>query len=261
MSEILSIKDLNKSFHIKEGEVKALDNINLNIKEGEFISLVGASGCGKSTLLRIITGLESQDNGEVLLDGKPLNKKENDIGMIFQESRLFPWLSVSDNVAFGIDEETKRKIGKKAVKEKIEKVLELVGLQQFSKALPSQLSGGMQQRVSIARSLIGNPRILLLDEPFAALDAFTRLQMQNEIQHIWKEEKRTMILVTHDIDEAIYLGDRAVVLSSRPGKIKKIIPVNLARPRERSSVEFIRLRERIYKEFFDEKHSEPEYII
>lgn len=261
MKACLAIKNVNKYFHLKDREVQALQNISLTVEEGEFISIVGASGCGKSTLLRIISGLETCDDGTIEIDGEQINGPGSDRGLIFQESRLFPWLNVGENIEFGISEDTKKKKGKKEVDRMVDQILDLVDLKNFKKAYPYQLSGGMQQRISIGRSLIGNPKVLLLDEPLGALDALTRIQMQNEILRIWKEEKKTMILVTHDIDEAIYLGDKIVVLSSSPGTVRKVIKVEQARPRERTSYEFIRLRQEIYQEFFTEQNAKPEYYI
>lgn len=262
MSENLQISNVNKSFFLKDGEVQALKDINVEVKKGEFICIVGASGCGKSTLLRIISGLETADSGTITLGDKVLKGPGKERGLIFQESRLFPWLSVGANIEFGIAEDEKKSLGKAKVQEKVNEALKLVQLENFKKALPHQLSGGMQQRISIARALVGDPDILLLDEPLGALDALTRIQMQNEILRIWKEEKKTMILVTHDIDEAIYLGDRIIVLSSRPGRVRKNIKVELSRPRERNSYDFIKLRQDIYKEFFEESRvKEPEYVI
>ena len=262
MSENLQISNVNKSFFLKDGEVQALKDINVEVKKGEFVCIVGASGCGKSTLLRIISGLETADSGTITLGDKVLKGPGKERGLIFQESRLFPWLSVGANIEFGIAEDEKKSLGKAKVQEKVNEALKLVQLENFKKALPHQLSGGMQQRISIARALVGDPDILLLDEPLGALDALTRIQMQNEILRIWKEEKKTMILVTHDIDEAIYLGDRIIVLSSRPGRVRKNIKVELSRPRERNSYDFIKLRQDIYKEFFEESRvKEPEYVI
>lgn len=242
----IEIQNLNKQFKIDNKNVDILQNINLAFEEGEFISIVGASGCGKSTLLRMISGLESVEQGKICLDGVPVTKPSLACGMVFQESRLFPWLSVEKNIEFGIANQVDNKKKKKLV----EDLICLVGLKGFEKALPKQLSGGMQQRVSIARGLINNPKVLLMDEPFGALDAITRIHMQNEVLRIWEAEKKTMILVTHDIDEAIYLGDKVVVLSSRPGKIEEVVDVKLSRPRDRSGEEFIRLRKEIYKQFF-----------
>lgn len=260
---VLEIRNLDKTFHMKDGDVHALENVNLTVRKGEFISILGASGCGKSTLLRIIAGLEFHDegHGEIKVNHKKVDKPGLDRGMIFQESRLFPWLTVGDNVAFGLEEKKKKELGKQGVEELLNESLKLVGLENFKNAYPNQLSGGMQQRVSIARSLISHPQILLLDEPLGALDALTRIQMQKELLRIWEEEKTTMILVTHDIDEAIYLGDRIVIFTSRPGTVQKIINVDLARPRERNSYDFIQLRQNIYQEFFDEHFVRPEYVI
>lgn len=254
----LEIKNVKKTFPMKDGELEVLSDINLDIEDGEFISIVGVSGCGKSTLLKILAGLDHATEGEIVLDGtvtgKSLRKK---IGMIFQESRLFPWSTVEHNIAFGLSEKTDRK----EREEQIEEYIDLVGLKGFEKAYPNQLSGGMQQRVSIARTLIHHPRILLLDEPFGALDALTKINMQQEVLRIWQQEKTTMIIVTHDIDEAIYLGNRVVVMSEKPGVIKKIIPVELSRPRDRNSNDFAFYRRQVYEEFFEREESKTDYII
>jgi sulfonate transport system ATP-binding protein len=242
----IEIKNVNKQFVIDGKKVDILNGINLEFKKGDFICIVGASGCGKSTLLRMIAGLESVEEGEITVAGERVVKPTLKTGMVFQESRLFPWLTVKKNIEFGISkrEKTKEKL--------ISDLVELVGLKGFENALPKQLSGGMQQRVSIARGLINNPDVLLLDEPFGALDAITRINMQNEILRIWQAEKKTMVLVTHDIDEAIYLGDKVVVLSSRPGTVRKVIDVDMARNRDRNSPQFSILRKEIYREFFDD---------
>ena len=255
----INIKGVKKQFRIDNKEVDILKDINLEFKQGEFISIVGASGCGKSTLLRMISGLESITEGEITLEEKSVSGPSLDCGMVFQESRLFPWLSVEKNIEFGISE----KITNSEKKKLVQDLIDLVGLKGFENALPKQLSGGMQQRVSIARGLINNPKVFLMDEPFGALDAITRINMQNEVLRIWEAEKKTMILVTHDIDEAIYLGDKIVVLSSRPGTVRKVIHVDLPRPRDRSGVDFIRIRKEIYKEFFDstEFEGDLEYYI
>lgn len=257
----LEISHLEKTFQCETGDVQALSDINLTIKKGEFISILGASGCGKSTLLRIIGGLEHQSEGDISSHGVSICGPGVERGMAFQESRLFPWLTVEKNVLFGISYEKKKKLSKKQQLEMVYQYLELVGLSDFGKSYPNQLSGGMQQRVSIARALIENPEMLLLDEPFGALDALTRINMQEEIQRIWEAEKKTMILVTHDIEEAIYLGDRIVILSSRPGRVKQIIDVNLPRPRYRSSGEFVRIKKDIMAEFFKEQDQQEDYVI
>ncbi len=252
----LVVERLNKSYQVRDTKVTALQDINLSIAEGEFISIIGASGCGKSTLLRIIAGLENGHEGTVKLGEKRIAGPGLDRGMVFQEHRLFPWLTVKQNVAFGLNglptAETERLVREH---------LELVGLTGFAQAYPHQLSGGMAQRVSIARALVNQPRLLLLDEPFGALDALTKIQMQQEILRIWEVEQTTMVLVTHDIDEAIYLGDRVVIMSNRPGTVKKIVTVDLPRPRDRSSYEFVQLRKTIYAEFFAEAEKPFAYAI
>lgn len=241
----LVISGLSKTFQHAAGPVRALSDINLTIPQGQLVSIVGGSGCGKSTLLRIIAGFETEYAGRVTLDGAPIVKPGLDRGMVFQEHRLLPWLTVERNIALGLN-------GMPAdeVRRRIDAHLELVGLAGFAGAYPAQLSGGMSQRVAIARALANQPRLLLLDEPFGALDALTRIQMQNEVLRIWQVERMTMVLVTHDIDEAIFLGDQVVVMSSRPGRVKAVLPVDLPRPRERDSVEFMRLRKQIYQTFF-----------
>jgi sulfonate transport system ATP-binding protein len=252
----LVIEKLDKSYKAKTGDVVALQGINLDIRKGEFVCIVGSSGCGKSTLLRIIAGLENGYSGEVRIGDRKINGPGLDRGMVFQEHRLIPWLTVEQNVSFGLNglENGQRDTI-------ISEHLELVGLTSFAKALPHQLSGGMAQRVSIARALVNNPQLLLLDEPFGALDAFTRIQMQQEILRIREVERTTMVLVTHDIDEAIFLGDRVVIMSNRPGTVKKIIPVHLPRPRDRSSYDFVQIRKEIYAEFFAEAERPFAYSI
>lgn len=253
----VKIEKLSKNYSIEKEEIPVLKQITLDIHEGEFICIVGKSGCGKSTLLRIIAGLEKESSGEITRNGHKITKPTIECGMVFQQARLFPWRTVEQNIAFGVPRHVNRREKERLVQTHIE----LVGLQGFEKALPKQLSGGMQQRVSIARGLVNNPQILLLDEPFGALDAFTRLNMQNEVMRIWQQEKKTMILVTHDIDEAIYLADRIVVLGSRPGQIKSIIPVRLPRPRNRTNEEFGLIRKKVYGEFFEETEVDIEYYL
>lgn len=260
-NNILSINHLNKDFNIDGEKLHVLDDINFQVKEGEFICIVGFSGCGKSTMLRMIGGLEGIEDGSIEMNGKPITGPSLERGMIFQESRLFPWLKVKDNIAFGLSEAKKKELGRAEVDKRVDELLKLVDLQNFKNAAVSQLSGGMQQRVSIARSLIQKPQLLLLDEPFGALDAITRINMQKEILRIWKEEKTTMVLVTHDIDEAVFLADRIVVLSSRPGCIRKIVNVNLSRPRNRTSIDFSEVRRVVYKEFFEESDMVEDYVI
>lgn len=252
----LVIERLHKRYQVRAGEVAALQDINLSIEEGEFISIVGSSGCGKSTLLRIIAGLENGYDGTVKLGDRRIAGPGLDRGMVFQEHRLLPWMTVEENVAFGLNGRSPGE-NERLVREH----LDLVGLSGFAGVHPHQLSGGMAQRVSIARAIVNQPKLLLLDEPFGALDALTKIQMQQEILRIWEVERTTMLLVTHDIDEAIYLGDRVVVMSSRPGTVKKILHVQLPRPRDRSSYEFVQLRKEIYAEFFAEAEKPFMYAI
>lgn len=252
------LNNVHKIFELEDRKLEVLQNINLNARQGEFITIVGASGCGKSTLIRILAGLEKTTSGEVLVDGQPVVKPTVKTGMIFQEARLYPWLTVEKNIEFGIHDEN---LKKEERKKKVAEMVEMIGLQGFEKAIPKQLSGGMQQRVNIARALINKPNILLLDEPFGALDALTRINMQNEILRIWEQEKTTMVLITHDIDEAIFLSDKVVILSNKPGTISKIIRVDMSKPRDRNSAAFVDIRRTIYNEFFEDSNINLEYYI
>ncbi|MBB5191640.1 NitT/TauT family transport system ATP-binding protein/sulfonate transport system ATP-binding protein [Silvimonas terrae] len=246
----LDIRNLGKLYPVSGEPKPVLENISLSIKPGEFVSIVGASGCGKSTLLRLIIGLEQDYQGEIVLDGQRIIGTSLNRGIVFQEHRLFPWLTVEQNVGLGLlnsDQSPAQR--KKAIQEHID----LVGLKGFETAYPYQLSGGMGQRVAIARALVNRPEVLLLDEPFGALDALTRNYLQQELQRIWEQEGITMILVTHDVEEAVYLGDRIVVMQPRPGRIKRIVDVPLARPRDRGSYEFAAIKEDVLQEFGDGK--------
>ncbi|MFW1666696.1 ABC transporter ATP-binding protein [Acinetobacter ursingii] len=236
---LLSIKKLNKSFQRDQNNLTVLDGIHLDIEQGEFISIVGSSGCGKSTLLRLIAGLDSDYQGEILLNKIPIQGTDLKRGLIFQEHRLLPWLTVSENIHLALEETGLSRSEKNA---RVKEHIEIVGLTGFEHAYPHELSGGMAQRVAIARGLVNKPDILLLDEPFGALDAMTRSHLQAELQRIWQHEKITMILVTHDIEEAVYLGDRVIVMSARPGKIKEIIPIPLAHPRHKDSESLFNFR-------------------
>jgi len=240
------INGLNKSFVYKDQELEVLRDIDLSINAGEFLCILGHSGCGKSTLLKCIAGLETDYDGEILIDGKETKYPTLDKGILFQDHRLFPWFNVVDNIGFALLDKTPNK------KEKVQELIELVGLNGFEKAYPRQLSGGMAQRVAIARALINKPKILLLDEPLGALDALTRIKMQKEILKLWETEKTTTVLVTHDIDEAVFLGQRIVILSKRPGTIRKITSVDIDYPRNRTGKEFMKIRDSVYKEFFAE---------
>lgn len=257
----LKIEGIKKYFEIDGKKVDVLEDVTLDVREGEFITIVGTSGCGKSTLLRIIAGLEQATEGLVKLENRIVDKPSIDCGMIFQEARLFPWLKTTENIRYGIAEKNKEKQSKKEQDEKIAELIKLVGLAGFENALPKQLSGGMQQRASIARALINNPKVLLLDEPFGALDALNRINMQIEILRIWELEKTTMIMVTHDIDEAIFLGSRVIVMSDKPGVIKGVIDVDLPRPRDRTGENFAHLRKHVYELLFENQQSLIEYYI
>lgn len=236
------IEGINKVFQDQSGrEVEALSDINLQIKPGKFISLVGPSGCGKSTLLRLIAGLETASEGVIRLDDEDIKEPHYSRGLVFQDPTLFPWRTIRKNVAVGLDA---RGVSRDKQQE-VDDYIKLVGLAGFENSYPHQLSGGMAQRVALARALVNHPKVLLLDEPLGALDAFTRMQMQDEILRVWRARGTTMIFVTHDIDEAIYLSDHIVIMTPRPGKIREIINVSLGRPRNRNHPDFFRIRSKI----------------
>lgn len=243
----LEINRLSKQFYGgSDASLHVLENINLSVKPGEFVSIVGASGCGKSTLLRLVIGLDVDYQGDILLDGKRITGTSLDRGIVFQEHRLLPWLTVEQNIGLGLLNASGSARQKRLA---IEEHIALVQLQGFEKALPYQLSGGMAQRVAIARALVNRPEVLLLDEPFGALDALTRAHLQQELQRIWEREGITMILVTHDVEEAVFLGDRVVVMQPRPGRIRRIVEVDLPRSRDRGSAEFAAIRHTVLGEF------------
>jgi sulfonate transport system ATP-binding protein len=249
LNNSLTLQNISKRFASRPGsaaQLQVLDNIQLDIAPGEFISIVGASGCGKSTLLRLILGLDEEYDGRILLDGKPIEGTGLDRGIVFQDHRLFPWLNVEQNVAVGLKNSPLSPAQKR---ETVREHIELVGLQDFIDAYPHQISGGMAQRVAIARGLVNRPSVLLLDEPLGALDALTRARLQGELQNIWAKEKITMILVTHDVDEAVFLGDRVVVMQPNPGRIRRILDIDLPRPRNRSDSRFIALRDDVLSDF------------
>ena len=254
---IIKIEHLNKQFLVDKKPIEVLRDINLEIKKGEFVTIVGHSGCGKSTLLKIMCGLIDYEDGIVERNGHAVVGPGPKCGMVFQDHRLLPWLKIKDNIGFGL-----RHLSKAERNEKVLKHLELVGLQDFANSYPAQLSGGMSQRAAIARGLANNPTILLLDEPFGALDALTRIQMQKEILRIQEQEGTTMVMITHDIDEAIYLGDRVVVMSARPGEIKEIINLDPVESKKRNGQVFAAYKKRIYNYFFeDSEEYEIEYMI
>jgi len=242
----LEIRDLAKSFIINGTRHPVFRGIDLTIERGEFVVIVGESGSGKTTLLRIIAGLETADAGSVAVSGEPVDGVGAECGVVFQEPRLLPWLIVRKNVSIGLE---LRKLPRSVIDRMVNEFLDLVGLGGFASAYPSQLSGGMAQRVGIARALAINPQILLLDEPLGALDAITRMRMQLELERIWQEQKVTTVMVTHDIEEAVYLADKIVVMSSGRDGISEAIPVALPRPRDRSCGEFAEVRQALLREF------------
>jgi ABC-type nitrate/sulfonate/bicarbonate transport system ATPase subunit len=253
---ILSIQHLSKAFFVDGKEVQVLKDINLDLQKGEFITIVGHSGCGKSTLLKIIAGLVDYQEGTVVRNGSVVTEPGIDCGMMFQDHRLMPWLRVESNVGFGL-----KNLPKAERQTIIARHLDMVDLKGFAKAWPHQLSGGMAQRVAIARGLVTDPPLLLLDEPLGALDALTRIQMQKEILRIWKDNRTTMVLVTHDIDEAIFLGERVVVMSARPGEISEILDIPAGMREDRGSPEFAYYKGKILKHFFAEERRHEEYTI
>ena len=239
----LLIQNVSKSFRGTAGDVLALDRVSLSVAEGEFVCLVGVSGCGKSTLLNIIAGLEKPDSGTVLADGKPVTGPGRERLVMFQESALFPWLDVLDNVLFGL--KLKPNLTRKDRHDVAKFYLELVGLTRFEHANIHELSGGMKQRVALARALAPNPRVLLMDEPFAALDALTREQLYGDLQQIWKARRKTIVFVTHNVREAACLGDRVLLFSPHPGRIQEEFAVDLPRPRDINSVDLAGYASRI----------------
>ena len=255
----IKFENVKKTFISMDGEeVNALSGVDLEIEQGDFVCLIGPSGCGKSTMLRLLAGLDKPTEGTIYLDEKKVTKPDCDRGLVFQDPNLFPWLTIYDNIAFGL------KVRKlfRSRKDDVKEYMELVGLKGFERSYPHQLSGGMCQRASLARALIGHPSALLLDEPLGALDAFTRMNMQDELLRIKKEKNMTMIMVTHDVDEAVYLADKVVVMTPRPAKIEQVLDVKLSQPRDRNNPEFIRLRSEILRILdFAGKEQEPEYNI
>lgn len=238
----LQVRNVSRSFISNEGsEFLALQSVSLQVGAGELVSLIGPSGCGKSTLLRLIAGLDAPNTGELLVGAEPIIGPSASRGLVFQDPNLFPWLTVRRNVESGL---VARGIYKEK-KHEVDEFIRLVGLENFENSFPHHLSGGMAQRAALARALINHPQVLLLDEPLGALDAFTRMRMQDEVLRLWQARRTTMVLVTHDIDEAIYMSDSIVLMSPRPGRIERVIPVDIERPRDRSSPEFLQLRSKI----------------
>ena len=241
----LSLSGLAKRFTIGGESRPVLEGINLDVRPGEFVSIVGASGCGKSTLLRLIVGLDADYAGEIRLDGERVTGTSLDRGIVFQDHRLFPWMTLEQNVEVALLGTELHRLRRARI---VADHIALVGLKGFEKAWPHQLSGGMAQRAAIARALVTAPRLLLLDEPLGALDALTRVHVQNELQRIWMAQRSTMVMVTHDVEEALYLGDRVIVMSPNPGRIRRIVDVDLPHPRDRRSPLLHRLKDEILAE-------------
>jgi sulfonate transport system ATP-binding protein len=250
----IDIRQVGKQYQVNGTPFSALKGVDLTVAPGEFVTIVGASGCGKSTLLRLIAGLDPAYGGTIQHDGESVIEPRLDRGLVFQEPRLFPWLNVAQNIGLAL-ENAPLSAAEKA--KAIEEHITLVGLDGFHNSYPHQLSGGMAQRVAIARGLVNRPRILLLDEPFGALDALTRARLQGELQRIWTQERITMVLVTHDVDEAVYLGDRVVVMAPRPGRIAEIFNVDLPHPRDRRDEALTRVRNTVLETLEDTLTPEP----
>lgn len=257
----IEFRNITKHYENLEGEATAaLENINLTVKDGEFVCVLGPSGCGKSTLLEIAAGLLPHSGGEILLDGKLQSGTSRDIGVVFQDSSLFPWRSVHKNIEFGLEIAN---ADKNERAQKVQNAIELVGLKGFENKYPHQLSGGMRQRAGIARTLVNDPKCILMDEPFSAVDHLTRLTLQDEIVRIWQREKKTILFITHDVSEAVYLATRIVLLTPRPGRIQRIFEVPFDRPRSRNNPGFLEIIEKIYicLNNSEGKESEIEYNI
>jgi NitT/TauT family transport system ATP-binding protein len=239
------------------GRLKVLDGISFSADSNEFVCLLGPSGCGKSTLLKMAAGLEQATSGTVSLDGESVKAPRDGCGMVFQDYALLPWLTVERNVAFGLELQA---FGRNAIRESVARLIHLVGLSGFERSLPSQLSGGMRQRVALARSLALSPKVLLMDEPFGALDSFTRMEMQEELIKLWRSRPFTVLFVTHDIEEAVYLADRIVVMTPRPGRVKTIVSVPLERPRQRTGEDFTAIRNYLLEQYERSSAGQPDAL-
>ncbi|WP_328540045.1 ABC transporter ATP-binding protein [Streptomyces sp. NBC_00344] len=253
MNSKITFRDVVKTFPLKGSSFTALGGVSLDIADQEFVTVVGPSGCGKSTLMSMAAGLQAPDSGSVLVDGTPVSGPGPDRGVIFQQYALFPWLTVRQNVEFGL------RIASVPAAERhrrTEQAISLVGLNEFAEALPKTLSGGMKQRCAIARAYAVDPQVLLMDEPFGALDALTRVQLQDQLLQTWSQEKRTVLFITHDVDEAVYLASRVVVMAARPGRIHRVIDVDLPYPRTeeiRLSPEFLHVRNKVWTSVYHQE--------
>lgn len=256
----IRFENVGRIFGSANGTFTALENFNLDVYDGEFITVVGPSGCGKSTAMNIVAGLLEVSSGKCLVDGEAVSGPGPDRGVIFQQYALFPWLTVRENVEFGLK---LKGIGRKERREIADHYIDLVGLSDFAEALPKMLSGGMKQRCAIARAYAVNPKVLLMDEPFGALDALTRVRMQEQLLETWSKERRTVMFITHDVDEAVYLANRVIVMAARPGRLQEVIGVDLPYPRTdeiRLSPEFAEIRNRVWHAVYTRpgQHSNPQ---
>ena len=255
---ILEVENVSRVYKEEDNETIALKDASFNVNEGEFVSIIGASGCGKTTLLRMIAGLDKVEYGEIRLNGEKITAPNPKLGYVFQQGSLYNWLTVEQNIAYGLKARKKYKENK----HRIADYIELTGLGGFEKVYPHKISGGMAQRVAIARALINDPEILLLDEPMGALDSFTRADLQDKLLEIKAEKKTTMILVTHDVDEAIYLSDRIIIMTPRPGRINEIMEIEMPHPRNRGGIDFIEIRKKLLEKFaLASTVAQPEYFI
>ena len=247
MQPIISVNNITKTFNAggRLGSLTVLQNMNVDIQENEFVCIVGPSGCGKSTLLRLIAGLEFPTEGNVLYRGENLTKPRKEIGMVFQNYSLMPWLNVEDNIAMGLNF---KRVAQAEKKNTVDEFLKIIGLEKFRKSYPHELSGGMQQRVAIARTLANSPDVVLMDEPFGALDAYTRILLQKELLRIWEYDKKTIIFVTHSVDEAIYLADRIILMSGKKGAVSREVSVDIPRIRDRADSRYAKLTQELLEE-------------
>lgn len=248
MDTLVKVENVNKQYRNSNTKelFTSLNNISLETAANEFVCLLGPPGCGKSTLLKLIAGLQKPDGGKIIVDGEEVKKPRNNVGVVFQDYALFPWRTVRKNISIGLDI---NHIPKAEQKEKVDWAIKLVGLEKFADYYPYQLSGGMKQRVAIARALVLESKILLMDEPFGALDAFTRMNLQDDLIELWQKQKFAAIFVTHDVDEAVYLADRVIVMTPSPGEVKKTFKIELSRPRVRTSSDFNMYRSEILKQY------------
>ncbi|TYZ29760.1 ABC transporter ATP-binding protein [Selenomonas caprae] len=254
----IDITNVTRTYHLPDKNVHAIRHVDLHIASHEFVCLLGPSGCGKSTLLKILSGLERPDEGTLEIDGTKVNGPGRERAVVFQDYALLPWRTVRENVAFPLE---LAHVSRKDREEKAQEYLKLVHLEKFADAYIHQLSGGMRQRVAIARALVQQPDILLMDEPFGALDAFTRMELQSELVKIWQAKRPTIVFVTHDIDEAIFLGDKVVIMTPNPGKVHSIVEIPVGKPRHRTGPDFNFYRDKVYKEFSLVNEYAVEYYI